>query len=177
MSEGTEFLYTGDDPIQKEVDPGTIQATQVAVLRGKVLSPDSPDAGADPDPVPGARVTVLGHPEFGYTSTREDGGYDLAVNGGQDLVLQFEQQGYTTLQRTETVPWQDFVRLDDVILTPYSATVTPVQQDASTVTAVTGATTPADDAAARKATLLFDPNTTRDDDAARTGRSSRSTTR
>jgi RHS repeat-associated protein len=152
VSQGTEFLYTGADPIQKEVDPGTIKPKQVAVLRGKVLDP----AGHG---IKGARVTVLDHAEFGYTATRDDGGYDLAVNGGEDIVLQFEQKAFTTLQRTETVPWQDFVTVDDVILTPYSATVAPVQQNASTVTAVTSATTPPDDAAARQTTLLFDPGT------------------
>src|SRR4029079_5173801 len=138
--------YTGTDPIQKEVDPGTIKRKQAAVLRGFVKDPDG-------QPIPGARVTVLDHPELGYTSTRDDGGYDLAVNGGEDLVLQFEQKGFTTLQRTESVPWQDFVRLDDIVMTPYSTTVAPVDQNASTITAVTSATTPADDAAARKATL------------------------
>lgn len=152
VADSTEFLYTGADPIQKEVDAGTIAPRRVAVLRGKVLD----TAGTA---ISGARVTVLDHPEFGYTATRADGGYDLAVNGGQDFVLQFEQQGFMTLQRTEQVPWQDFVRLEDVVMTRYSSTMAPVAQDARSITAVTSATTPADDAAQRKATLMFDPGT------------------
>ena len=151
VADGTEFLYTGPDPIQREVDPGTIAPKQVAVLRGRVVDTDG-------DAIPGARITVLDHPELGYTSTRDDGGYDLAVNGGEDLVLQFEQEAFTTLQRTESVPWQDFVRLDDVVMTEYSDP-SPVQQDATALTAVTSETTPPDDAAARKATLMFDPGT------------------
>jgi RHS repeat-associated protein len=158
VSQGTEFLYTGNDPIQKEVAPDTIAPKQVAVLRGRVLGPDGSDAGTDPDPIAGARVTVLDHPEFGYTATRDDGGYDLAVNGGQDLVLQFEQKDFATVQRTESVPWQDFVRLDDVVMTPYSPVVTPVNQNAQSLTAVTSDTS-SDGDGDRKATLMFDPGT------------------
>ena len=67
---------------------------------------------------------MLDHPEFGYTATREDGGYDLAVNGGDDLTLTFEQDGFMSVQRTEPIPWQDYVDIDDVVMTPYDAKVT-----------------------------------------------------
>ena len=117
VAEGTEFLYTGANPIQKEVAAGTIEAQQVAVIRGKVLK-------ADGTPMKGARVTVLDHSELGYTSTREDGGYDLAVNGGADLTLTFEQDGFMSVQRTEPIPWQDYVDLADVVMTPYDTKVT-----------------------------------------------------
>ena len=66
----------------------------------------------------GARVTVLDHSELGYTATREDGGYDLAVNGGADLTLTFEQDGFMSVQRTEPIPWQDYVDIADVVMTP-----------------------------------------------------------
>ena len=71
----TEFLYSGSNPIQQGVASGTIEAKRVAVLRGNVLTRDN-------QPLSGVRITIHGHPEFGYTSTRTDGMFDIAVNGG-----------------------------------------------------------------------------------------------
>ena len=42
-------------------------------------------------PIKGVRVTVLDHHELGYTNTRDDGAFDLAVNGG-GVTLQFEKR-------------------------------------------------------------------------------------
>ena len=36
LASSTEFLYSGADPVQTGVAPGTIEPVQVAVLRGKV---------------------------------------------------------------------------------------------------------------------------------------------
>ncbi len=107
----------------------------------------------------GARVTVLDHPEFGYTATREDGRYDLAVNGGDELTLTFEQDGYMSVQRTEPVPWQDYVEMADVVMTPYDDKVTQIDENAAALQVATSETTPADDAAPRQATLMFEPGT------------------
>jgi hypothetical protein len=75
FADATSFLYTGPDPVQTGVEPGTIAVARVAVLRGRVLT----TGGA---PLSGVRVTVPAHPELGQTHTRADGYYDLAVNGG-----------------------------------------------------------------------------------------------
>ncbi len=152
VAEGTEFLYTGNNPIQKEVKPDTIEGQQVAVIRGKVLK-------ADGTPMKGARVTVLDHSELGYTATREDGGYDLAVNGGADLTLTFEQEGFMSVQRTEPIPWQDYVDIADVVMTPYDTKVTEIEENGDTLQVATSKTTPEDDADPRQATLLFEPGT------------------
>jgi hypothetical protein len=75
MAASTEFLYTGDHPIQVGVSSGTINPAHVAVLRGKIINRDG-------NALPGAKVTVLAHPEFGSTKSRADGMFDMAVNGG-----------------------------------------------------------------------------------------------
>jgi len=62
MAASTEFLYTGSDPLQTGVAPGTIEARRVGVLRGRVMRED----GA---PLAGVQVTVLNHPEYGQTLT------------------------------------------------------------------------------------------------------------
>jgi hypothetical protein len=55
VKSATEFLYTGANPIQTGVSPGTIELLRAAVLRGKVSSRDG-------QPIAGVKLTVLGHP-------------------------------------------------------------------------------------------------------------------
>jgi hypothetical protein len=76
----TSFLYTGANPIQTGVAPGTIDSKRAAVLRGKVI-----DRGGAA--LTGARITIVGHPEFGQTLSRADGMFDMAANGGGQLTV------------------------------------------------------------------------------------------
>ena len=106
----------------------------------------------------GARVTVLDHPEFGYTATRDDGGFDLAVNGGGELTLEFEEAGFMSVQRTAPIPWQDYVdarrRRDDAVRPQGHADRRERRaRSRSPQRAVT------DEDGARQATLLFQPGT------------------
>ena len=142
LAGATSFLYTGADPIQKDVEPGTIEATRVAVLRGRVRNRMA-------GPVAGVRVTVLDHPELGRTATRADGGFDLAVNGGGPLVLRFERNGYVSVQREVDAPWTDYATVDNVVMIPFDDQVTTVdlnsQEEIQVARAnpVTDATAPA----------------------------------
>ena len=111
LADSTEFLYSGATPIQTGVAPGTIKPTLVGVLRGRTL-----DRGGLP--LAGVTVSILDHVEYGTTVTRTDGGYDLAVNGGDPLTVVYARDGYLPLQRETPVGWQDFERLDDVVLSP-----------------------------------------------------------
>ena len=78
------------------------------------------------EPVPGVRITVLDHPEYGETLTREDGEFDLAVNGGGTITLVYEKDRYMTTQRQVEAPWRDFATVEDVVLVGYSRRVTDV---------------------------------------------------
>ena len=149
----TEFLYTGTNPIQTGVAPGTIEPQRVAVLRGRVLD----RAGA---PVPAVQITVLGHPEFGQTLSRADGRFDLAVNGGGMLTLSYEKQGYPPAQRTRTLPWQDFVMVPDVVLVRYDDRVTRIDLAAAVPIQVARGNAVTDSSGTRQATLLFPQGTT-----------------
>lgn len=108
--DGTSFLYEGDDPPQRGVAPGTIRPEQAAVICGTVLDTDG-------EPLAAASVSVLDHPDYGATSTRVDGGYDLAVNGGQPIILVIEHEGFLPVQRTLATPWQDFTIADPIVMT------------------------------------------------------------
>ncbi len=51
------FLYTGTNPIQTGVAPGTIELRRAAVVRGKMLDKNNA-------PLSGVTISVLNHPEF-----------------------------------------------------------------------------------------------------------------
>ncbi|HEU4582448.1 MAG TPA: RHS repeat-associated core domain-containing protein, partial [Polyangiaceae bacterium] len=103
------FLFEGSDPIQTGVAPSTISQRSAAVLRGRVLTA----AGA---PLRGVSVRVHGHPELGETLSRLDGNFDLVVNGGGPLTLEYGRDGFLPAQRALRARAQDFSFASDVVL-------------------------------------------------------------
>lgn len=152
FARSTSFLYTGANPIQSGVAPGTIQPVRAAVIRGKVL--DRALA-----PLSGATVSILNHPELGQTLSRADGMYDLAVNGGGKLIVKVQKTGFFEVQRDVLTPWQDFVYAPDVVLTPPDAAATPIDFPLPTLQVARG-TPMTDSVGTRRATLLFPAGTT-----------------
>lgn len=94
----SEFLYTGPDAVQIGVAPGTIELQRATVLRGRVLTLD----GA---PLSGVTISIHDHPQFGQTVTREDGQFDMAVNGGDLLFVNYEKEGLLPEQR-QVIPFE-----------------------------------------------------------------------
>ncbi len=142
----TAFLYTGDDPIQTGVAPGTIEKRRAAAVRGRVI-------GRDGEPVPGVMVSVHGHPELGQTLSRADGRYVLAVNGGGSLVVAFQKDGLLPAHRRVDVGWNAFAVLPDLVLIPLDDAVTEVDLSTPGMKVVRGS--PETDASGtRTATLL-----------------------
>ncbi|HEX6911664.1 MAG TPA: hypothetical protein VF142_14780, partial [Longimicrobium sp.] len=149
----TEFLYTGSDPVQTGVAPGTIETVRASVVRGRVL-------GRDGSPLGGAVVRILDHPELGQTLSRGDGWFDLAVNGGGALNLVYEKEGYLPANRVVAPQWQEFVRADDVALVPLDPAVTEVAFSGGTAAPQVARGSVVSDAdGARQATLVFDAGT------------------
>ncbi len=148
----TAFLYSGTTPIQTGVAASTINPVRAAVVRGRVL--DKTFA-----PLGGSTVTILNHPELGQTVSREDGGYDLAVNGGGPLTVSFVKDGYFPAQRAADVSWQDYTTLDDVILLQPDPAVTVVDLTSPTPPVARGSVV-SDADGPRQATLIFKPGNT-----------------
>ena len=96
---------------------------------------------------------MLGHPELGHTLTRADGAYDIAVNGGGPVTLEFERDGYVSAQREVTAPWQDYAVVDDVVLVALDTAVTRIDPSAGGVAARGNPVTDAD--GTRRASSLF----------------------
>jgi RHS repeat-associated protein len=151
--ETTAFLYSGSNPVQTGVSPGVIEARRAAVMRGRVL-------GRDGQPLSGVAISVAGHPQYGQTLSRVDGRYDLAVNGGGPLTLEFRGTGHLAVQRQVAVPWQDFVTLPDVVVTALDASPTVLDFATSTVMQVARSSISSDSHGSRRATLLFPAGTT-----------------
>ncbi len=148
----TTFIYSGPNPIQTGVAPGTIERERAAILRGRALLP----SGA---PLAAVTLTAKDHPEFGATVTRADGRYDFVVNGGGPLTLRFDRVGYLRVQREIETPWADFVDVADVVLTPYDAAVTEVASGAPTAQVAVGSIV-TDDEGPRQPRIIFAPGTT-----------------
>ena len=153
LSEATEFIYTGPDPIQTGVAPGTIEAERVAVIRGFAKSVSG-------DPVEGVQVSVPAHPELGATTTNADGELFLAVNGGATLAVRLEKAGYLPVDREVDVPWQDYVWIEDAVLTALDASATTVDLSSPIAPAqVARGSIETDANGSRQATLIFQTGT------------------
>ena len=149
----TQFLYTGPNPIQTGVAPGTISMVRAAVLRGRVVDKNG-------TPLPLVKISVLNHPELGQTLSRADGKFDMAVNGGGLLTVKYERVGLMTLERQMDVPWQDYSMIPDVVMGIYDPNVTFIDLNASIPIQVAQGSTMSDADGSRQATMLFQQGTT-----------------
>jgi len=145
--DSTRFLFTGPNPVQRGVAAGAIEPEQVAVVRGRVTDREG-------EPIGGVRVTVLDHPEYGRTNTRADGEFDIAVNGG-GITLEFTVAGFLPVQRALAPDWQDYERLEDIVMVPLDPNVKTVDPDSNAPFQVVQGTETEDKDGERQGTLLF----------------------
>ena len=148
----TRFLYEGVNRVQTGVSPGTIESERASVLRGMVMTRHG-------SPMPGVEISVLNHPEFGSTLTRADGWFDIAVNGGGQLTVQYRRPGYLPIQRKVDAPWRDFAFLPDVALIPYDTQVTTIELKPDSPMQVARGSVITDEDGTRRATILFPEGT------------------
>ncbi len=147
IADDTSFLYSGPSPVQTGVVPGTIDRRRAAVLRGRVLGPGGEPAGA-------VRVSIAGRPEYGATLTRADGLFDLALNGGGEMVVEYRRDGLLPAQRHAFVPWREFTWVPDVVLMPRDGAASRVLSGAAGGQVARGSRVEDADGA-RQATLFF----------------------
>jgi len=120
----SSFLYNSTNPVQTGISNGTIQRQRAVVLRGSVNDKNGL-------PLPGVNVTVLNHPEFGQTLTRADGVFDLAVNGGGALTINYSLPGYLKVQRTIQTQWNQYAWLPDIVMLQTTARSNPLSLGSS----------------------------------------------
>ena len=151
VAEAARFLYTGKDPIQKGAQPEAFQAKRVAIVRGRVV-------GVSGEPLSGVRVEIVGHDEYGYTLTRDDGVFDLAVNGGARLVARYTLDGYLTAERVAQPGWQRYGRVPEVGLVAEADHAATVRANQDGVQVLEGDFTE-DAFGARQPIVIFSPGT------------------
>ena len=83
IANSTEFLYSGDNPVQTGVEEGTIDSIRAAVISGNVMTRDG-------SPLPGVTITILNHEEYGQTLSRNDGAFDMVERPAPDFGDQVE---------------------------------------------------------------------------------------
>lgn len=79
-----------------------------AVIRGRVIT----QLGTG---LMGVRVSTS-NPREGFTLTRDDGWFDLLVNGGGAVTLQFGRSPFRAHTHIVFVPWNEVVIIDDIIM-------------------------------------------------------------
>jgi hypothetical protein len=151
LASSTAFLYTGPNPVQLGVAPGTIIPVQASVIRGRVMKRDG-------TPLAGVRVAILKHPEYGYTYTRADGMYDLAVNAAQ-FTVDFELAGYCPVHRSARPGAQNFVLTEDAVMIGMDPVSTVINFGTNSPAQVAMSSTNTDAAGPRSATIFLPAGT------------------
>ncbi|MEM6928982.1 MAG: hypothetical protein AAF602_18730, partial [Myxococcota bacterium] len=152
LFEDYRFLFESDPPVQREADPDTFDPARFCVVQGRVVDVD--DA-----PLTGVRISVLGHPEFGYTLTRPDGTFHIAMNASFEGRVVYELAGHVPAQRTVITPPRGRALADEVMLVERDPLGTPVTFDATTMETVRGSVQ-SDVDGDRQLTLMFPAGTT-----------------
>ena len=80
--------------------------------------------------------------------------FDMAVNGGGYLTVNYSKPGYLGAQRQANVPWQDYRVLPDVILLQLDPNVTPIDLTIPGIKRARGSIS-TDSDGSRQATLSF----------------------
>ena len=143
-----DLPFAQNVPLQTAVLTDTINPEQAAILRGQVCDRSG-------TLLSGVTVNVLNHPEYGSAQTDAQGQYNLVVNGGELLTLEFTRIGYFPAQRQVDAPWQDYAWLADVALVPPDANVTTIDLTSAQPIQVARGSVSSDADGARQATALF----------------------
>ncbi|XP_074600900.1 teneurin-m-like isoform X2 [Brevipalpus obovatus] len=82
---------------------------RASVIRGQVVGPSGQG-------LIGVRVGIVEQAHHGFVLTREDGFFDIMVNGGLAVSLNFYRDPFPHSHQTLMVPWNEIVVLDKVKL-------------------------------------------------------------
>ncbi|RYZ90487.1 MAG: choice-of-anchor D domain-containing protein, partial [Proteobacteria bacterium] len=111
-----KFFFEGDNKIQVGATASKIISAQAGTIQGTVFDTNGEGLSA-------AKITILDHPEYGYTMSRDDGQYTMLVNAGSDLTVNIERVGYLNAQRKVSTSSTKAAAVADVFLTKQSAVV------------------------------------------------------
>ncbi|XP_062527907.1 teneurin-m isoform X6 [Bombyx mori] len=106
--ERMKFLID-EGSLQNYAKQETFNESRSAVIRGRVIT----TLGSG---LVGVRVSTS-TPLEGFTLTREDGWFDLLVNGGGAVTLHFGRSPFKRSTQVVFVPWNEVVIIEEVVMT------------------------------------------------------------
>jgi RHS repeat-associated protein len=113
----------------------------------------------DGGPLPGVTVKIASHPEFGQTTSADDGSFALVVNGGGPLLVTFAKLGYLPAHRRMSVDWQAHASVPDVALVIRNPNATHVTLGTDAPSQLVEGSEETDSAGTRRALLFVPPGT------------------
>ena len=149
--EAAAYLWQGDNALQKGAESKALDRRRIAMLKGRVID----TSGA---PLAGVKITINGHKEYGYTYSRADGAFDMAVNGGAQLVVEYSLSNYLPVQRAVQPGWQSYVVVPDAGLIKPSTHSSAVAADSDAMQVIAGDPR-TDDYGTRQPLVILEPNT------------------
>jgi len=149
FQKSVDFLYSGTDPVQIGIDPDILDPSHTSVVRGRVLNREN-------NPLSGVEIASHGNLHYGMTLTREDGWFDLAVNGGGLLTIDYWKEGYLPAQRQIEAGWEDYAVAPDLVLIALDSAATTIDFSLPLQPAQGNPVIDAD--GTRQATVLFPQN-------------------
>uniref|UniRef100_A0AAY4CW13 Teneurin-4 n=1 Tax=Denticeps clupeoides TaxID=299321 RepID=A0AAY4CW13_9TELE len=102
-------FLVGRDSTHVVPGPSPFDGSHACVIRGQVVTSDG-------TPLVGVNITFINNPTYGYTVTRQDGSFDLVMNGGVAVALRFERAPFITQEHTLWLPWGRFFVMDTVVM-------------------------------------------------------------
>ncbi len=147
FSDSTAFIYEGPNALQQGVAANAIDKSRVSILRGQIVDDNN-------QPISGVRVSVNRASEYGFSYSRNDGFFDIAVNGGSTTTLTYEKTGYLPVQRSMKLGFNEFATNEKVVLVSVDPSVTKVL-NGSTVPQVASGSLVTDTSGSRTAKLMI----------------------
>ncbi|XP_035215579.1 teneurin-m-like isoform X2 [Stegodyphus dumicola] len=109
IEDGSVQSYAHKTAFNESMFWNNFNASRVAVIRGCVVSTLG-------NGLKGVRVGVGSDHKLGFTITRDTGWFDLMVNGGGAVDLQFQREPFRPHEHTVVVPWNEIVVVDKIIM-------------------------------------------------------------
>ncbi|XP_022901485.2 teneurin-m isoform X3 [Onthophagus taurus] len=108
IDEGSLQNYARQETFNESVFWNHFNTSRSAVVRGRVTTQMAKG-------LMGVRVSTS-TPLEGFTLTREDGWFDLLVNGGGAVTLQFGRSPFRAQSHIVFVPWNEVIIIDNIVM-------------------------------------------------------------
>ncbi len=147
-----DFMFDDTNPIQFDDTPNAVEPYRAAMVRGRVLDTQG-------NPLNNVRVSAHFQSAVGWTLTRNDGRYDLLVNGGGTVVVRYERSTHLVADRNLKLGWNEVKEMADVRLVEPDSVTTQVALGGAAPAALHSAGTVTDHNGSRTARLYVPAGT------------------